>query len=148
MKQFTLRNATNDDIALSFAIRKSAMYGYIAESKGWDEEKEMQDHITDFSTEVMQIIETESKPVGVVESAVENGIIYIHGLYILEEFQNCQIGSGVLSRIIETAENEKRSIVLQVLKVNTKAKEFYSRHGFEIFSENGNYYKMIYKHVE
>ena len=148
MTEYTLRNATNEDIDLSFELRKNAMYEYIAESKGWDEEKEMQDHIADFNIEVMQIIEVDDKPIGILESVVEVGKICVHGLYISKEFQNCKIGSRVLNRIIETADNEKRPILLQVLKVNTGAKEFYIKHGFEVLSENENYYKMIYKNVE
>jgi len=148
MIDFTLRKASDDDLFLSYDIRKNAMFKYISESKGWDEEKEMQDHIEDFNTEVMQIIEVESKPVGVFESVTEDGCIHVHGIYILDEFQNYKIGSGVMNKIIETAENEKRSILLQVLKVNNRAKEFYISLGFEVLSENENYFKMIYKPVE
>lgn len=57
MIDFTLRKATIEDLFLSYEIRKNAMFKYISECKGWDEEKEMQGHIDDFNTEVMQIIE-------------------------------------------------------------------------------------------
>jgi ribosomal protein S18 acetylase RimI-like enzyme len=53
-----------------------------------------------------------------------------------------------MKEIIHTADAEKKSILLQVLKVNKKAKEFYVKHGFEIMNENENYFKMIYKPVE
>ena len=144
MNKYTIRIATADDLNLSFDIRKNAMYKYIADSKGWDEEKEMQDHIEDFSTDIMQIIEADGKPVGVFENVVDDGYIHVHGLYILEEFQNCKIGSQVMKNIINTANTEKRSILLQVLKVNSKAKVFYERFGFIVYSENEQHYKMIY----
>jgi len=145
MTEYTLRKATDYDINLSFEIRKNAMYEYIVESKGWDEEKEMQDHINDFSTEVMQIIEVDNKPVGVVESVIENGNISIHGLYISKEFQNFKIGSQVMNNIINAAKTEKRDILLQVLKVNNKAKAFYERIGFKVFDETEFYSQMIFK---
>lgn len=145
---YKLRKASPGDLELSFEIRKNAMYEYIAESKRWDEEKEMQDHIVDFNTDVMQIIEVDSIPVGVIESVTEDGNIYVHGIYILNEFQNFKIGSRLMKEIIYTAEAEKKPILLQVLKVNTMAKEFYLRLGFEISGENENYFKMIYKPVE
>ena len=96
----------------------------------------------------MQIIEVEGKPVGVFECVIENGNINVHGLYILEEFQNYKIGSRVMKEIIQTADAEEISILLQVLKVNTRAKFFYENNGFEIISEDENYCKMIYKNVE
>jgi ribosomal protein S18 acetylase RimI-like enzyme len=145
MTEYTLRNATNEDIDLSFEMRKNAMYEYIAESKGWDEEKEMQDHINDFNTEVMQIIEVDNKPVGVVERVFEDGNFYVHGLYILAEFQNYKIGFQVMNNIINTAITEKRDILLQVLKVNTKAKAFYDKLGFKVYNETDHHFHMIYK---
>lgn len=145
MTGYILRKATDDDINLSFEIRKNAMYEYIAESKGWDEEKEMQDHINDFNTEVMQIIEVDNKPVGVVERVYEDGNFHVHGLYILAEFQNYNIGSQVMNNIVNTAKTVKRDILLQVLKVNTKAKAFYERLGFKVFNETEHYFQMIFK---
>ncbi|MEO8512997.1 MAG: GNAT family N-acetyltransferase [Ignavibacteria bacterium] len=145
---YTLRKALTDDLELSFEIRKNAMMKYIERSKGWDEEKEMQGHIEDFNTDVMQIIEARGKPIGVFESVVECGNIYVHGLYILDEFQNFKIGSRIIKDIIHKADTEKISILLQVLKVNTQAKEFYVKHGFKISEGNESYCKMIYKNVE
>src|SRR5690348_11992374 len=117
------------------------MMKYIEKSKGWDEEKEMQDDIEDFNTDVMQIIEVECKPVGVFESVIEDANIYVHGLYILNEYQNYKIGSKVMKEILLTSDREKKSILLQVLKVNLRAKDFYIKLGFEISAENENYFK-------
>ncbi|NOS85171.1 MAG: GNAT family N-acetyltransferase [Ignavibacteria bacterium] len=144
MNKYTIRKASPGDLELSFAIRKNAMYKYIADSKGWVEDKEMQDHIEDFSTDIMQIIEVNGKPVGVFESGVEDGYIHIHGLYILEEFQNYKIGSRVMNNTINTANTKRRSILLQVLKVNIKAKAFYERIGFKVRNETEHYFQMIY----
>lgn len=144
MIDFTLRKATIEDLFLSYEIRKNAMFKYISECKGWDEEKEMQGHIDDFNTEVMQIIEVKSKPVGVFENVIEDGYIHIHGLYILDEFQNHEIGCRVMENIVITADTEKKSILLQVLKVNHKAKSFYERIGFKVCNETEQHFQMIY----
>jgi ribosomal protein S18 acetylase RimI-like enzyme len=144
MKEYTLRKATTDDLFLSYEIRKNAMFKYISESKGWDEKYEIKNHKLDFNTDVMRIIEVDGKPAGVIESVVEDGNINVHGIYILKEFQNFKIGSRVMKEIIHTADAEKKSILLQVLKVNSKANAFYERIGFKVYSENEQYYKMIY----
>lgn len=145
MSKYTIRKASPGDLELSFAIRKNAMYKYIADSKGWVEDKEMQDHIEDFSTDIMQIIEVDGKPIGVFESAAEDGYIHIHGLYILEEFQNYKIGSRVMNNTINAANTKRRSILLKVLKVNYKAKAFYERLGFTVLNETEQHFQMIYE---
>ena len=142
MKKYTIRKASIDDLNLSFDIRKNAMYKYIADSKGWDDDKEMQDHIDDFNTEIMQIIEIDGKPIGIFEKVVDDVYIHVHGLYILEEYQNYKIGSHVMKNLINTAAAEKRTILLQVLKVNQKAKAFYERMGFASYSETKQHFQM------
>ena len=146
--EFIFKKAAISDLELSFAIRKNAMFEYIQQSKGWDETAEMKQHIEDFNTDVMQIIHTGSKPIGVFESVDEEGIIYVHGLYILKEFQNRKIGSRIMKEIIHKANSENKPVKLQVLKVNTGARDFYLKHGFTIEEENEYYFKMIYKHIE
>lgn len=142
---YTIRKATQGDIELSFEIRKNAMYKYISDSKGWNEAKEMTDHIKDFNTDIMQIIEVDGKPVGVFESVDEDGYLNVHGLYILEEFQNCRIGSNVMNNIIDLAKTKGIPVLLQVLKINHKAKTFYDRIGFKVFKEAEHHFQMIYK---
>lgn len=145
MTEYTIRKASPGDLELSFAIRKNAMYKYIAGSKGWIEDKEMQGHIADFNPDIMQIIEVDGKPVGVFESVVIDSYIHIHGLYIIKEFQNNKIGSNLMSKTIFDAITNRRSILLQVLKVNKKAKEFYESLGFELLNETEHHFQMIYK---
>lgn len=142
---YTIRKATQGDIELSFEIRKNAMYKYISDSKGWNEAKEMTDHIKDFNTDIMQIIEVDGKPVGVFESVDEDGYLNVHGLYILEEFQNCRIGSNVMNNIIDLAKTKGIPVLLQVLKINHKAKTFYERIGFKVHNETDQHFQMIYK---
>lgn len=142
---YTIRKATQGDIELSFEIRKNAMYKYISDSKGWNEAKEMTDHIKDFNTDIMQIIEVDGKPVGVFESVDEDGYLNVHGLYILEEFQNCRIGSNVMNNIIDLAKTKGIPVLLQVLKINHKAKTFYERIGFKVQNETDQHFQMIYK---
>lgn len=142
---YTIRKATQGDLELSFEIRKKTMFKYVADSKGWDEEKELVDHIKDFNTEIMQIIEVDCKPIGVFESVIENGYLHVHGLYILEEFQNCKIGTNVMNNTIISANTKGIPVLLQVLKVNDKAKAFYEKIGFKVFKEAEHHFQMIYK---
>jgi len=147
-KDFRIRKAINDDLLPSFEIRKNSMMQYIVDAKGWDEEAEMQQHIEDFDTDVMQMIIADDRSIGVLETISNNGIMEVHGLYILEEYQNSKIGTRVMTGLIRKAASKKNKIILQVLKVNKRAKDFYLRLGFTILREDERHYKMIYKPVE
>jgi putative acetyltransferase len=145
---FKMRSAIDDDLLPSFEIRKNAMLQYIEASKGWNEEDEMRQHIEDFNTDIMQMIIVDGKAAGVFESIAEDGIIQVHGLYITEKYRNNKIGSRVMTGLMRKAASKKNIIMLQVLKVNTRAKDFYIKLGFRILREDDLYYKMIYKKVE
>lgn len=146
-KEFKIKKAINDDLLPSFEIRKNAMLQYIEASKGWNEEAEMKQHIEDFDTDVMQMIIADGKPVGVLETVSGDGIMEVHGIYIVEEYQNFKIGSRIMTELIRMASSKKNAIMLQVLKVNTRAKDFYLKLGFSILREDGKHYKMIYKPI-
>jgi len=147
-KDFKLKKAINDDLLPSFEIRKNAMLQYIEASKGWNEEEEMKQHVEDFDTDVMQMIIADGKPVGVLETVSGDGILEVHGIYIIEEYQNFKIGSRIMTGLIGEASSKKSTLILQVLKVNTRAKDFYLQLGFKILREDEFYFKMIYKPVE
>lgn len=146
-KDFKLRKAIDDDLLPSFEIRKNAMLKYIEASKGWDEEAEMKQHIEDFDTDVMQMIIADGRPIGVLETVSGDGIMEVHGIYIIEEYQNFKIGSRIMSGLIRKAASKKNAVMLQVLKVNTRARDFYLRLGFTILREDERHYKMIRKPV-
>ena len=147
-KDFRIRKAINDDLLPSFEIRKNAMMQYIVDAKGWDEEAEMQQHIEDFDTDVMQMIIADGKPIGVLETVSGAGILEVHGIYIIDEYQNFKIGSRIMAGLMRKDSSKKNKIILQVLKANNRAKDFYLRLGFTILREEELYYKMIYKPVE
>ena len=147
-KDFRIRKAIDDDLLPSFEIRKNAMLQYIEASKGWDEEEEMKQHIEDFDTDVMQMIIADGSSIGVLETVSSDGIMEVHGIYIIEEYQNFKIGSRIMAGLMRKASSKKSKIMLQVLKVNTRAKDFYLELGFKILREDDLYFKIIYKHVE
>jgi ribosomal protein S18 acetylase RimI-like enzyme len=53
-----------------------------------------------------------------------------------------------MTSIIRNASENSANVMLQVLKVNPKAKALYERLGFTVYETTDTHFKMIYKPVE
>lgn len=74
------------------------------------------------------VFEREGRAVGIISCSQD----YIEGLFVLPEYWDRGIGSELLN----SALSEKKELSLQVYADNTRAVNFYRKHGFEI-SGNG-----------
>jgi ribosomal protein S18 acetylase RimI-like enzyme len=75
-------------------------------------------------------------------SVKQNGTeVFISSILILPEHQNKGIGSLIISKITEQAQQQGHSVTLQVLKVNP-ARRLYERLGFIIEGETDTHFKM------
>lgn len=145
MVNYSLRNADENDFMLSFEIRKNALGEYVSQTWGWDEDWQLKYHRQDFNVDILKIIEVNGKPAGSLEVYPENDHIVVSGLYIIDTYQNLQIGSRIMSSIIKDASSIPANVKLQVLKVDYKAKAFYERLGFTVLNETEQHFQMIYK---
>jgi|SRR4030095_3721223 len=142
---YKLRKATNDDLWLSYDIRKNALGKYVDQTWGWDEEWQLEYHKKDFDISIMQIIESEGKAVGTLELVHEDDAVKISGIYIIDKYQSGGIGAKIMNDILSNYKDKE--IRLQVLKVNPRAKGFYERLGFKVTSEEKHHYKMVFERV-
>ena len=140
--KYSLRKANPDDFMLAYDIRKNALRVYVEQTWGWDEQWQLKYHEQDFNSDILHIIEVEGKPAGSLEIFNENGNVKVSGLYITDMYQNLGIGTSIMYEIIN---NTSSAVLLQVLKVNNKAKRFYKRLGFKVCGENKTHFQMIYK---
>ncbi len=148
MTEFTFRNANDGDFELSFEIRKNALGKYVEQTWGWDENRQWKYHKDDFNPAILRIIEVGNEPAGTLENYAEDNSMIVSGLYIIDKFQNQGIGTRVMTSIIRNASENSANVMLQVLKVNPKAKALYERLGFTVYETTDTHFKMIYKPVE
>jgi len=80
----------------------------------------------------MNIIQFNGIDVGRLRVVKTDKHIYIGGFQILPEFQNKGIGTAVLLDLIKESKALNIPILLEVRKVNVRAKVFYERHGFSV----------------
>ena len=88
------------------------------------------------------IIEADGAAVGRLIMTDE---IRLVDIAVLPEFRNQGIGSFVLRRLFEEAENKKKSVYLQVLKSNIPAIRLYERFDFEKTGESDLYLTMRWR---
>jgi len=137
MPLMRMRAATQDDLALAYAITKDAMRGYVEETWGkWDEEEQLQKHRANFTPETYRMILVEDEVAGLV--AVEDlpSHVWLVKLYLLANFRGQGIGSQVLQLVQGAARAQGKPVTLRVLRVNKRAQALYAKHGFNVTEEN------------
>ena len=137
MPHLRMRPATQDDLALTYAIAEDAMRGYVEETWGnWDEEEQLQKHRTNFTPETYRIILDKDEVVGLVAVEEFPSHIWLVKLYLLAKYRGQGIGSQVLQGVQESATAQGKPVTLRVLRVNRRAQALYAKHGFKVTEES------------
>lgn len=148
MTEYKLRPATEDDYMLSFEIRRNALGEYVKQTWGWDEEWQLKYHKEDFNKDILSIIEVNGEPAGSLEYYYDAHSMIISGIYITDKFQNRGIGTEILLNLHKEASNKGMPIRLQVLKVNTKAKKLYEKHGYEVYNTTETHFQLVFNQIK
>ncbi|MBS1639194.1 MAG: GNAT family N-acetyltransferase [Bacteroidetes bacterium] len=142
-QQFTLRNATINDSAFFYDVKKTVLKKYIEEIWGWNETFQIKFHEENFHVNETKIIELNHQPIGTVEVKEDDERIFLCSLYILPLYQNKKIGSTICKIYMHKAEKEKKIICLEVLKLNVNAQRLYLNLGFTQTEKNETKYFMF-----
>ncbi len=128
---FNIRKATDEDLDLTFIIKKNALREYLEMLWGWNEKAQKNFHKKEFKKEHFQVIETQNETIGYLEIEPFIDHIFLANLMILQKFQ----GKGIGKIIMEDLLKNNPKIVLEVLQVNQRAIQFYKGLGFEIIED-------------
>ncbi len=138
---FSLRKATDNDLDLTYKIKKNALQEYLEMLWGWNEQAQNDFHLENFKKEHFQIIEQQEESIGYLEIENRQDHIFLSNIMILKHFQ----GKGIGKIILEDLMKHHSEIRLEVLKVNKKAVQFYQNLGFKIVEEGNDSFKMYFK---
>lgn len=136
-----LRPATREDREFLWSLHCSTMRGHIDATWGWDETWQCDHFNKHFLDEASKILKLNGKDIGRVEVHQDDDGIRIGNIQILPEYQNCGIGSRVVSGILDLGLEVAKPVTLQVLKVNP-ARRFYERLGFVVEGEDDAHFLM------
>jgi ribosomal protein S18 acetylase RimI-like enzyme len=125
---FNIRKALEQDLDLTFKIKKNALTEYMEILWGWNEKAQKDFHENQFNKDHFQIIELQNEAIGYLEIERYEDYIFLANLMILQRFQ----GQGIGKIIMEDLLKNNLNIQLEVLKVNQRAIQFYKGFGFTI----------------
>ena len=132
----SLRKAKAEDADFAFQVIKETMRDYAIQTWGsWHAKESKEDAILETMLGSLEIIIYQGCDIGTLQKVIHADNIQIEKIYILPKYQNKGIGSQVLADVMKLAKTERKCIKLEVLQVN-RAKELYSRLGFNILDEN------------
>lgn len=134
---FTLRPATERDYAWLWEIKRTTMRPYVELTWGnWDDEAQERFFRQHFVPGAIEVITVEGKHAGLLNLEREPGEIFLANIQLHPDFQNQGLGAAVVNSVLASARALGLPVRLQVLKVNTRARDFYARLGFRVYGEN------------
>ena len=142
MEELSFRKAHTSDSEFVFTVKKAAFREYVEQVWGWDDNYQRELHNRRFASQDLRIIQFRGTDVGFMATSSTPDTLKVNQLFILPEYQRKGIGSACMTRIVDDASLEGKSVALQVLKVNTRGIAFYQRLGFAIVSESATHFQM------
>jgi ribosomal protein S18 acetylase RimI-like enzyme len=140
-----LRQAKHEDYSYLYELKKRTLREYISKTWDWDENWQKKYFSSNFNPDLLKIIIEGGNEIGCISIIEEDNQIFLSLIEISPEYQNQGIGSTLIKDLLIKAEKLSKSVYLQVLKTNEKAKKLYLRLGFSIIEESETHYKMIKK---
>jgi len=142
VEALNIRKARASDSEFVFAVKEAAYREYVEQVWGWDDSYQQERHNKEFASYDFHIIQFRETDVGFFITSSISDTLKVNQIFIFPEYQGKGIGSACMTRIIDDANLEHRSVVLQVLKVNTRGIALYKRLGFKIVGEDSIYFQM------
>jgi ribosomal protein S18 acetylase RimI-like enzyme len=108
------------------------MRAYVEATWGWDEAWQAEHFTQHWNPRAVHVIQSDDRDVGFLRVTKEPDRIVLQAIELLPEFQGRGVGSHVVRDLQQQATTTGCTLVLQVLKVNTRAKVLYERLGFRL----------------
>ncbi len=138
--EYRLIQATDDDFELLYQIKAHSIKPYVEQVWGWEEAFQKDFLRKETPTEQVKLILTkEDKVAGFVQLTENEHDIFIGSLFLTSQFQSHGLGRTILEDTFATG----KDVCLEVLKINTRAIQFYKKAGMQIEGEDELKYKMI-----
>ena len=142
MEGLKFRKTQATDSEFVFAVKKAAFREYVEQIWGWDDTYQKELHNRRFGSQDLRIIQFNGTDVGFLSTSITPDTLKVNQIYILPEYQGRGIGAACMRDIIDDANQEQKSVTLQVLRINTRATAFYQRLGFTIVDKNSTHFQM------
>ncbi len=98
----------------------------------------------DFDERSPHIIRWDGHDVGVIGWQDKNEYIWFGPIFILPPYQNKGIGTALIMKFMKLVTDSSKTLKLQTLKENTRAKKLYERLGFTVTSSDEIHWQLTY----
>lgn len=136
----SLRPAREDDVPFLLALREQTMAAHFRAS-GVEPTRDQHLQRVRVRFECAQIIEHESRPVGLFKAARDGLEWQLIQLQLAPEVQGRGIGEALIRRLVDEARSAGAALTLHVLHANP-ARRLYERLGFRIVAHGEHDYLM------
>ncbi len=141
-----LRTATVDDKVFLFDLARTVYKKLVIEQFGkWDENSQRNYFEKKWEKANYQIIEKDDQRIGTLWVTTEKDHIQLNEIQLLPKFQRQGIGSALVRKQLEKAQQQSKPMRLRLLKKN-KAVNFYERLGFVVYDQTDAHFLMTTEH--
>lgn len=135
--EITLKPAIQADYEYARRIHHSAYREMVEKQFGrWDESVQDGFFLRTWERQAFSIVWANGTPSGFCSIGESEKAIELLEFAIDPEVQGNGIGKTVLGELIERGRKERKSVYLNVMKTNTRAKLLYESLGFLVYGEN------------
>jgi ribosomal protein S18 acetylase RimI-like enzyme len=139
--RFQLRPAVDDDRAFLFALKQATMRQYVIATWGAWSDGDQYDH---FAPDLAHtaLVWVDGRAVAMVEARIEPEGLYLANVQVTPDMQSRGLGGAIVELLAASAHARGRALVLRVLKVNHRARQFYERSGLRVAGELEHHWSM------
>jgi ribosomal protein S18 acetylase RimI-like enzyme len=139
---FETHAATLADRDRLYELYASVLKSHISEIWGWDESWQQGDFDDHFVPEHIRLAVVGDEVIGYIHVDTQNPTPYVRMMCIRPEYQRKGIGGALLTSLMQDCSTKQQDLELGVFRINTDARRFYERLGFEVCGETETHYEM------
>lgn len=142
--EFSLEDI-NDEKELIYLMKKESVRPYVEKIWGWDEDYQIKDFNESYVASNFKLIQKENNIIGFTEINEFENYINITEIHLKPNYQGRGVGSKIIRKIVDQANNLSKTVIIGCFKENKGAIKLYKRIGFEVYRETDTH--VIFKHV-
>lgn len=139
---YSYRTATAMDKDAIFELYRQVMGDYISEIWGWNEDWQTNDFAAHFNPKHIRLASEGKQLVGYAQIDNNQDQLFLRMLAIHRDHRGNGIGTHLLKWLMTSGKADSKPVGLEVFKINTDAKRFYEKHGFNVVRESLHSYVM------